>query len=96
MDMKHVEGKKTGSIVLYALSTCVWCRKTKKLLNELGVDYSYVDVDRLEEEEKKEKAKKEIMRWNPKCSFPTLVINNDTCVVGYDETNIREEIENEQ
>lgn len=37
--------------MLYALSTCVWCKKTKKLLTELGVDFSYVYVDLLKGEE---------------------------------------------
>ncbi|MEE8597029.1 MAG: glutaredoxin family protein [bacterium] len=89
MDIKHIEGKNKGKIMLYALSTCVWCKKTKKLLNNLGVDYYYIDVDLLEEEEK-EKAKKEIMRFNPSCSFPTTVINNEKCIVGYKEQEIKE------
>lgn len=91
MDLKHVAGKKKGDIMLYALSTCVWCKKTKKLLNELGVDYNYIDVDLLEGA-KKEKAKEEVMRWNPKCSFPTLVIDNEKCITGYDEKKIKEAI----
>ncbi len=32
--------------MLYALSTCQWCHKTKTLLEELGIafDYDYVDL----------------------------------------------------
>ncbi len=92
--MKHVAGKDRGKIVLYALSTCVWCKKTKKLLNNLGIAYNYIDVDLLSEKEK-EKAKQEITRWNPRCSFPTIVVNDDACVVGYDEEKIREVLGNE-
>lgn len=36
MDMVHVKGKGTGKVILYALSTCVWCKNAKKLLIELG------------------------------------------------------------
>jgi len=43
MDVNHVQGKNVGHIMLYALSTCPWCRKTKQLLSDLGVDYYYVD-----------------------------------------------------
>lgn len=86
--MNHVEGKKKGRIILFALSTCVWCGKTKKLLDELGLDYYYVDVDLLEGESREE-ALKEMERWNPKRSFPTLVIN-DRCIVGFDEQGIKE------
>jgi glutaredoxin-like protein NrdH len=94
MEVKHIEGKNRGKIVLYALSTCVWCKKTKRLLNHLGVAYDYVDVDLLDEAEK-DKIKKEIMRWNPRTSFPTIVIDDNKCVVGFDEKKIKEEIGNE-
>jgi glutaredoxin-like protein NrdH len=89
MDIKHIDGKKKGNVILYALSTCVWCKKTKRLLNELGVDYSYIDVDLLKGEEQ-EKIKQEITQWNPKCSFPTIVIDNKKCIVGYKDTEIKE------
>lgn len=87
--MTHVKGRNKGHIVLYALSTCGWCKKTKKLLNDMGVEYYYVDTDLLEEEEK-DKVLEEMEKWNPQRSFPTMVINNNTCIVGYDESRIDE------
>jgi len=91
MDMKHVEGKNKGHIVLYALSTCGWCRKTKRLLNELGVEYYYTDVDLLKDQEKDE-VMKTVKRHNPKRSFPTIVIDDQMCIVGYEEDQIKKEI----
>jgi len=88
MEMTHVAGKNKGSIILYALSTCVWCRKTKQLLDQLGVDYHYIEVDLLQGEEKT-KATEEVKKMNPRCSFPTLSIN-DQCIVGFDEAKIQE------
>lgn len=88
MKMNHVSGNSKGRIILYALSTCVWCRKTKQLLDQLGVEYHYVDVDLLDGEEKT-KATEEVKNLNPRCSFPTLAINED-CIVGFDEQKIRE------
>ena len=88
MKMNHVAGKKQGQIVLYGLSTCVWCRKTKDLLDQMGVEYNYIDVDLLQGDEKS-KATEEVKTLNPRCSFPTLAIN-DQCVVGYDEQKIKE------
>ena len=44
---KHVPGKKGPYIMLYALSTCPWCQKTKHLLDEMGLEYYYEDVDML-------------------------------------------------
>jgi glutaredoxin len=87
--IKHVPGENKGKIVLYALSTCGWCAKTKETLNKLGVEYSYVDVDLLRAEEK-ESMMKEVRRWNPRCSFPTVIVNNEACIVGHDERKIKE------
>lgn len=90
-DLQRVEGKKKKDIVLYALSTCIWCRKTKKLLEELGVEYSYIDMDMVDDEVEK-KFNDELKKWNPDCSFPTLVIDNKKCIVGFQEEEIREEL----
>ncbi len=87
-DFKKVEGKNKGSIVLFALSTCVWCKKTKELLKELDISYSYIDMD-LTDENVKEKFLSQLKQWNPACSYPTLVINDRECIVGFDEEKIR-------
>jgi glutaredoxin-like protein NrdH len=89
--MEHSEGINKGQITLYALSTCVWCKRTKLLLQDLGVAYDYVYVDNLSGDTRN-KTVEEIKRWNPKCSFPSLVINNSQCIVGFDEKKIREAI----
>lgn len=86
---KKVPGKKKGDVLLFALSTCGWCRKTKNLLDSLGVGYSYIDVDLLDSQAKKE-VMQEVSRWNPSSSFPTLVINRNKCIVGFQEDKIKE------
>ena len=83
-----VPGTDKGDIMLFALSTCVWCGKTKKLLDDLGVAYTYEYVDMLAGAER-DAAVKEITVWNPACSFPTLVIKNEKCIVGFKEEEIR-------
>ena len=85
----HVPGKKSGHIMLYALSTCGWCHKTKGLLDDLGVEYDYEYVDRLHGDERK-KAIEEVTACNPSISFPTLVIDSEKCIVGYKENEIRQ------
>ena len=89
MSKMHVEGKNKGKVMLYALSTCGWCRKTKELLGELGVEYDYEDVDLLKKDEQ-DAAIEEIKKHNPSCSFPTLVIDDKKCIVGFMENSIRE------
>jgi glutaredoxin-like protein NrdH len=89
MEYKRVTGQNKGKITLYALSTCIWCKKTKKLLTDLGIEFSYVDVDLLDATEET-KVVQEINKWNPRGSFPTLVINDERCILGYDEAKIKE------
>jgi glutaredoxin-like protein NrdH len=89
MVVEHVNGKKKGKVMLYALSTCGWCARTKELLRELGVDFDYTYVDLLEGQEQ-DQAINEVERWNPKGSFPTLVIGDRKTIVGFQEKEIRE------
>lgn len=89
MALQHVQGKNVGHIVLYALSTCPWCKKAKKLLDDLGIEYYYVDVDLLEGTDQTIALDK-VKQHNPRCSFPTLVIDSATCIVGFKETEIRD------
>jgi glutaredoxin-like protein NrdH len=91
MTFQAIQGMDKGKIVLYGLSTCMWCRMAKDLLKDLGVAFSFVDVDMLDASEK-ETAKKEIKKWNPECSYPTIILGDRECISGYDETEIREKI----
>lgn len=86
-----VQGENRGKILLYALSTCVWCKKARKLLDDLGVEYQYIYVDQLFGEDR-DQAIDEIKIYNPACSFPTMVIDDEKCVVGSNEEKIREAI----
>lgn len=89
MAVVHVDGMDKGKVMLYTLSTCVWCKRTKALLRDIGVAYDYIDVDLLSSDEE-EKVMKEIMKFNPSCNFPTMVINDKKCIVGFKEDEIRE------
>ena len=91
MKIEHVPGKESGKVMLYALSTCGWCRKTKQLLSDLGVAYDYVYVDLLTGKEREE-AINTVQKWNPDRSFPTLVLNDNKCIVGFKEDDIRESL----
>jgi len=88
MTVVHVAGRETVPLLLYALSTCGWCKKTRALLDELGVAYDYIYVNDLEDTRKAE-VRAEVAKWNSQCSFPTLIINGTECIVGYQEARIR-------
>ena len=89
MEPNHVEGTNKGKVVLYALSTCVWCKKTKHLLKQLGVEYDYYDVDLLRKADK-DKVIEEVKKFNPVATFPTIIINDEHCIKGYKEDEIKE------
>ena len=89
MPMQHVDGENKGKVMLFALSTCGWCRKTRMLLEDLGVEYEYIYVDLLEGDERN-KIVEQVKKWNSQLSFPTVVINDDKTIVGFDEEGIRE------
>lgn len=87
MKFEHVEGKDESKIILYALSTCPWCGKTRDLLSSLGVKYDYVYVDLLKGKDR-EQAVNEIKSLNPSISFPTVVVG-DKVIIGFNEKEIR-------
>ena len=88
MSIEHVAGKDKGKIMLYALSTCIWCKKTKEFLSSVGVAFDYIYVDLLKGEERA-KAIASVKRFNPSTSFPTLVVN-DKAIIGFKEKEIKE------
>ena len=76
------------SVKMYSLSTCGHCKATKKLLNECQVKYEFTDVDLLQGEERAA-ILEDVKKWNPNCSFPTIIIG-EKVIVGYKENEIRE------
>ena len=74
--------------MLYALSTCIWCKKTRELLQSLGVAFDYIYVDLLKGEDR-DQVIDEIKKYNPSASFPTIVIGGKA-IVGFREKEIKE------
>jgi len=89
IEWKHIEGKNKGKVRLYALSTCVWCKKTKKLLDQLGVAYDHLDIDLLSDAESDKIEAEEVKKWNPKLNYPTMVVNDSKAIVGYSEDEVK-------
>ncbi len=75
------------TVKVYALSTCPYCRRTKKLLDEQGISYEAVDVDLLEGEEQ-DRVLAEVERLTGKQSFP-VVVTDAGVIVGHDEAKLR-------
>jgi glutaredoxin len=74
-------------VKVYALSTCPYCKRTKKFLNENNIEYDCTDVDLLEDSEQ-DSALDEIEKLTGRQSFPVVVIGTEV-IVGHDEEKLR-------
>jgi len=87
--IKKVPGEKNKEIMLFALSTCAWCKKTKALLDDLGLEYNYVDVDLLFGADREE-AHGAMRQHQQSTSFPTIIINSgEEVIIGFEEEKLR-------
>ena len=92
MELKHVDGEDKGNVLLFALSTCGWCKRVRMLLEDLEVGYDYIYVDLTSGDERSE-AVSTLKEFNEAVSFPTLIINNKDVIIGYEEENIKSILE---
>ena len=75
-------------VFLYALSTCYYCQKAKKFLNENNIEFEFVDVD-LQEGEGKQKLIDAVLDLTGDVKFPVIKIG-DKHVVGFNEDKLKE------
>lgn len=80
-------------VKVYALSTCPWCKKVKKYLDEKQVEYEPVDVDLLQGDDQKQ-ALEEVEKLTGKRSFPVTVIN-EVVIVGFKQEDIEGALDSE-
>jgi glutaredoxin-like protein NrdH len=73
---------------IYTLSTCGHCKAAKKFLTDQGIPYTYKDVDLLSGDQRRETIE-EVKKYNPACSFPTILIGGKV-IVGFNEPALRE------
>lgn len=78
------------TIMLYALSTCPYCRMTKKYLDENDVEYDVIDVDLLEDDERSVVVA-DVKNLSGGTSFPVLVIDEEV-IVGFNKAAMKERL----
>ncbi len=76
------------NVFIYALSTCPYCRMTKKYLTENDVAYEFVDVDLLTGEEK-QRVIDEVKALSGGTSFPVIKVDDDV-IVGFNKVRLKE------
>jgi glutaredoxin len=90
MNFSKVSGKNSKHrIVLYALSTCAWCKMTKQFLKDSGIEYEYIDVDLCEEDEK-ERIRQHIRSKGGNLAYPTIIIDDDILITGFRKDLLKE------
>jgi glutaredoxin-like protein NrdH len=90
MQFSKVSGKKNNhKVTLYALSTCVWCKMTKQYLNDNGVEYQWVDVDLLDENDKT-RVHTDIISKGGVLSYPTIIVDEKTVITGFRKDLLKE------
>jgi glutaredoxin len=68
-------------VFIYTLSTCPWCRKTKKFFNDKNIPFEFIDYDLADPEEQK-KIWDEMTKYGASTAFPYVKIDGEV-VVGY-------------
>jgi len=68
-------------IMIYALTTCIWCKKTLEWFKHEKIRFQHVFVDDLPEEEHK-KVMKTVLELNPIGNFPVVRIG-ESVIVGF-------------
>ena len=82
------ENKDKLEVKIFSLSTCSHCKAAKKFLGECTIKYEFIDVDLLEGDERRAIIE-DVKKFNPRCSFPTVIIG-EKVIVGYKEKEIKE------
>lgn len=73
-------------IRVYALSTCIHCKKAKEFLDKCGVVYIPTHVDLMTGQERAD-TMVEVKKYNPALSFPTIIIG-DNVIIGFRQDEI--------
>lgn len=81
-------------VKVYSLSTCPWCKKVKKYLDDNNVQYDVVEVDLASGEEQK-KALEEVEKLTGKRSFPVTVIN-EKAITGFKQEELEGALQDEE
>jgi glutaredoxin-like protein NrdH len=90
MQLSKVSGKNSKhKVLVYALSTCAWCKMTKQFLKDNDIEYEYIDVDLCNEEDKV-KIRQHIQSKGGNLSYPTIIIDDNILITGFRKDKLKE------
>ncbi len=83
LTFQRVAGNEQRRIRMLALSTCGFCRKGQEFLESRGLAYEYIHLDTVDPELKAAAKAEFKQRFGVSLSYPALVIDDETQIVGY-------------
>ncbi len=89
--MKYIKvpGKyKKHKVLIYAISTCIWCKRAKKFLRDQDIEYKYVDIDQCNVEDRS-KIKNDILARGGQLVYPTIIIDDKILINNFRIDKIR-------
>ena len=88
---KEVEGEKGSeeNILLFTLSTCMWCKKCKGFLADRNLKYRYIDLDKIDRKNKAIILDHLKSKYQSRISYPFLVCEKGH-VIGYKPSEYEE------
>ncbi len=90
MEIVRVPGtRKDHKVLLYAISTCGWCKQAKAFLKDHGIEYEYVDIDKCSKEDL-EKVKQDVTSRGGPLNFPTFIIDDNLLITGFRQDRLKE------
>ncbi len=66
-------------VFMYTLSTCPWCKRTKKWFTDNKIPFEYVDYD-LQTPEKQAQIEEEMIKKGGNMAFPWVLIDGEIIV----------------
>jgi len=90
MKIVKVPGRNNkNKVILYTLSTCIWCKRTRQFLKDNEVEFEYVDVDLCNKNDLT-KIKDDVLKRGGRLSFPVTIVNDSVLINGFNEEKIKE------
>ena len=93
METKKVSGKKNKHhVLLYAISTCGWCKRAKRFLKDNNVEFEYLDIDQCSFEDRNT-ARKDIQSRGGRLAYPTIIVDKKILLTGANQDELKRVLE---
>jgi glutaredoxin len=90
METTKVPGtRKDHKVLMYAISTCAWCKMTKKHLKDSEVEYEYIDVDLCSDKDR-QAIRKDIETRGGEPNYPIIIVDDKIMINGFRKDKINE------